>query len=295
MKRILGFSFVLIPVCGLALSACVGGDEDDTGLAFRAADVNGNSARMETGGSPPDVSAAQAKSGQLGILYGASIRHRSTTTEVTWEGHIQRSGGGRDEVDCDPTTCDYRDTVFDPIMTKNRVRLAKSTERNSIGDGGVETTLGYGGWMDHSLFAVRLQIDTYDGGSFVNWVTGYSVALGDAPETNPSTGSFVWNGVMVGRNSDIASSAVSNVVQGDAAISAELSNLGDMSLDVEFSNIKDLNTGGSIADMTWTDLPVVGGSFESTTIEGSFYGPQHEEIAGVFERNLVVGAFGARR
>lgn len=278
----------------LGLSAC-GGGEDDTGLSFRAADVNGRSAIMATGGSAPDVSSAQAKSQQLGILYGANIGHRSTTIEVDWDGNVQRSSGGRRSVDCDPATCDYGDTTFAPIMTKNGVRLAKSTERETYGDGGVETTLGYGGWMDHSLFAVRIAIETYDGGSFVNWVTGYSLALGNTPETDPTTGTFVWNGVMVGRNSDIASSAVSNVVQGDAAVSAELSQAGDMSVDIAFSNIKDLNASTSIADMTWTDLSVTNGSFDGGTIEGSFYGPQHEEVAGVFHKNYVMGAFGARR
>ena len=100
---------------------------------------------------------------------------------------------------------------------------------------------------------------------------------------------------MVGRNSDIGSSAVSNVVQGDAAVTAELSPAGDMSIDVAFSNIKDLNSGSSLADMTWTNISVTDGSFDGGTIEGSFYGPQHEEVAGVFERSYVVGAFGARR
>ena len=294
MRKMIGLPLALVPVCGLALSGC-GGGEDDYGLAFRAADVNGRSAIMATGGSPPDVSSAQAKSQQLAILYGANIGHTSRIIEVDWDGNVQTSSGGRYSIDCNPTTCDYGDTAFTPVMTKSRVRLAKSRERESIFDGGVETTLGYGGWMDHSSFAVRIHVDTYDGGSFVNWVTGYSEALGSAPETNPGTGTFVWNGVMVGRNSDIASASVSNVVQGDAAVSAELSQAGDMSVGVTFSNIKDLNSGGSMADMTWTDLPVVDGSFESRTIGGSFYGPHHEEVAGVFERNYVVGAFGARR
>ena len=69
------------------------------------------------------------------------------------------------DIDCTPARCDYGDTAFTPIMTTNGVRLAKSRERESYGDGGVETTLGYGGWMDHSLFAVRVQIETYDGGA----------------------------------------------------------------------------------------------------------------------------------
>ena len=296
MTKTAGLALALISMCGLAVSACGGGE--DGGLSFRAADVNGSSAIVATGGSPPDVSSSQAKTQHLAILYGANVGHRSTSIEVDWEGNIQGGfgeGGGRHSVECDLTTCDYGSIAFTPIMTKNGVRLAKSREREVYGDGGVETTLGYGGWMDYSLFVVQVATETYDGGSFVNWVTGVSRALGDAPETNPNTGTFSWNGVMVGRNSDIESTGVSNVVQGDADISAELSGLGNMSVDIAFSNIKDLNSGASMVDMTWTDISVVGGSFDGGTIEGSFYGPQHEEVAGVFERNYVLGAFGARR
>ena len=296
MTKTRGLGLALVSMCGLALSACGGGD--DGGLSFRAADVNGSSAIMATGGSPPDVSAAQAKSQQLAILYGANIGHRSASIEVDWEGNF-RGGfaeeGGRHSVECDPITCDYGSITFTPIMIKNGVRLATSREIEVYGNGGVETTLGYGGWMDHSLFVVFVATETYDGGSFVNWVSGISRALGDAPETNPSTGTFAWNGIMVGRNSNLESTGVSNVVQGDADISAELSSSGNMSVDVEFSNIKDLNSGVSIVDMTWTNISVVNGSFDGGTIEGSFYGPQHEEVAGVFERNYVLGAFGARR
>ena len=296
MKMSTTLAAALVPACVLALSACSGGGgEDEGGLSFRAADVSGGSAILATGGSPPDVSSAQTKSQQLAILYGANIGHWSTTTEVDWEGRVQRGGGGREEIYCDPMECDYGDMAFDPIMIGNGVRLAQTTDRESLGDGGVTTALGYGGWMEHSLFAVWLEIDTYDGGSFVNRVTAYSLALGDAPGTNPGTGTLSWDGVMVGRNSDIDSASVSNVVQGDARVSAALSPAGGMSVDIAFSNIKDLNSGTSIADMSWTDLSVIGGSFGSGTIEGSFYGPAHEEVAGVFERNDVLGAFGARR
>ena len=296
MKMSTRLAAALVPACVLALSACGGGGGDDGGLSFRAADVSGGSAIMATGGSPPDVSSAQAKSQQLAILYGANSGHWSRTTNVDWEGQVHTSPGGRRDIDCDPATCDYEDTAFDPIMIGNGVRLARTTDRESLGEGGVSTVLGYGGWMDHSLFTVLLGIDTYDGGSFVNWVTGYSLALGDAPGTNPGVGGVLsWDGVMVGRNSDIESAGVSNVIQGDASVSAALSASGGMSVDVAFSNIKDLNSGASIADMSWTDLSVVGGIFGSRTIEGGFYGPGHEEVAGVFERNDVLGAFGARR
>ena len=294
MRNTLRLSLALFPATCLALAAC-GGGEDDSGLSFRASDLNKNSAIVASGGNPPDVSPAQAKSQQLAIYYGANISHESRTIEVDWDGNVQTSGGGKRRIDCDPSTCDFGDTEFVPVMTKNGVRLAESSEQVSLSDGGVETTHGYGGWMDYSLFVVLLHVETYDGGSFVNWVTGYSGAMGYAPQTNPVTGTFAWNGVMIGRNSDIGDASVSNVIQGEAAVSGELSRGGDLSVDVAFTNIRDLSSGDSLADMSWADISVTDGSFDGRTIEGSFYGPQHEEVAGVFERNYIVGAFGARR
>ena len=51
--------------------------------------------------------------------------------------------------------------------------------------------------------------------------------------------------------------------------------------------------------MTWENLAVrdgrFGGGFDDPTIEGRFYGPNHEEVGGIFQRNRIVGAFGAQR
>ncbi len=52
--------------------------------------------------------------------------------------------------------------------------------------------------------------------------------------------------------------------------------------------------------MSWNGLPVRSGGFSqkqpvSNYIKGEFYGRQAEEAGGVFERNGIVGAFGAKR
>ena len=51
--------------------------------------------------------------------------------------------------------------------------------------------------------------------------------------------------------------------------------------------------------MTWGGLTVTNGTFgtdsEGDSIQGQFYGPNHEEVGGIFERDQFVGAFGAGR
>ncbi len=54
--------------------------------------------------------------------------------------------------------------------------------------------------------------------------------------------------------------------------------------------------------MIWSVIPVTAGGFERASagaaknvIKDKFYGPNHEEVGGIFERDQVLGAFGAAR
>ena len=49
-------------------------------------------------------------------------------------------------------------------------------------------------------------------------------------------------------------------------------------------------------DIVWNGLDVRSGAFtDNYTIGGSFYGPDHEEAGGVFDRGPITGTFGAKR
>ena len=275
MRKSICLALSTVSACalaGLALSACGGGggEQDEySAFAFRAADVNGSSAIMVTGGSPPDVSSSHAMS-QKTEIFRRRNRGHGVRIEVDSE-NISVHPPWSYDTERDPNATLFSESdVVDPIMTKNGIRLARVASKYGLRSDLDYTNIKYGGWMDHSAFWVEVRTGTQVGGSSVFAVEGWGFAWGDAPNTNPGTGPFVWKGVMVGRNSDIESSDVSNVVQGDAAVSAELSSAGGMSVDVAFSNIKDLNSGNSVADITWADLSVVDGSFEGRTIAGSF-------------------------
>ena len=88
-------------------------------------------------------------------------------------------------------------------------------------------------------------------------------------------------------------------VRGDATLTFDFA---DADLDVAFTNIRsirDVEVPPTYPNMTWQNLPVrngrFGGGFDDPTIEGRFYGPNHEEVGGIFQRNRIVGAFGAQR
>ena len=303
--RHIALSIAAISACSLVVVSCGGGGDDGPNVVISdiaVPVVDEDTAPALTGGTPLDLSRHVIEREHHAIIDAADFDN-----DFVWGKSIDEDGAigfhGFHQFGCLPSTCPlfrdyYSPTIrFRSIMTQNGIPLARSWDLQGQGDGGKIETFGYGGWMDHSMFAVQLWLQErhYEGERWLGGGGVDSLVTGLSSGTNPVTGPLEWNGVMVGRNSNIESSFVANVIQGDALISADLSGTGGMSIDVMFSNIVDLNAGRSLASMTWTDLSVTSGTFESDSIAGSFFGPQHEEVAGVFERNRVIGAFGASR
>ena len=156
-----------------------------------------------------------------------------------------------------------------------------------------EWFIDFGGWLDHSYFLALADFHR-PGGRLNGDVLGLS--LGQATGTNPLSGAATWSGVMLGR--DVSASATrGNEIQGNADLT--IGNFAVPRLNVAFTNISDVDTGRRRADMTWDDVPLTGGGFstgpDGNSVQGQFYGPNHEEVGGTFERDRVIGAFGAAR
>lgn len=289
MRKIVATS---VAATALALSACGGGGGGDGngGPNITLSDVNFSTAISITGGSPSNVSRAEAKSERAEILYGANLSHHIGITAFSGS-YGTLNDPSNYEIDYTPETSAVG--VVDPIMTKNGVHVYYSRALGQYpGTTDRYDNPSYGGWMNYSEFSMDVSLEFYGDDEMDVFASGR--AWGDAPHTNPGVGPLAWYGVMAGRISDLESAAIGNVVQGDAAVSAELPG-DDMTIDITFTNIRDLITGGRHAEITWTDLPVVDGAFRDHDITGSFFGPRHEEVAGAFAKDHVLGAFGARR
>ena len=116
---------------------------------------------------------------------------------------------------------------------------------------------------------------------------GRMAALTGRPYANslPVMGAATWEGTMVALDSD------HRLVRGGATLT--IADLARPAVDVEL-------TPDGHAALTWEALPVINGGFAarasaSDSIRGAFYGPAAEEAGGVFERNQLLGAFGATR
>lgn len=148
----------------------------------------------------------------------------------------------------------------------------------------------FGGWLEKSFFGVQLgDVRTTLQGDQSEFEGIYAFSLGEMSGTNPVSGSATWRGAMVGR--DDANPA--QTVTGHAALTYDF--VGN-TVDLTMSQIRGSQT---YADMTWQGLAVSGGQFgsgsDSNSLEGTFYGDNHEEVGGIFEQNQIVGAFGASR
>ncbi|MCY4556521.1 MAG: hypothetical protein OXF79_09120 [Chloroflexi bacterium] len=163
-----------------------------------------------------------------------------------------------------------------------------------------KSAVGYralAGWLDHSYFLIATAgASTASDEHQINSRYYSAYSIGNPTHSNPDVavgGTAKWSGVMFGnRTSD-----PNTFIEGNADIT--VSNLAGYPLvDVEFSNITNAQTQTSIENMVWNGLKLKDGSFglepvdsaashvsrhpASIGISGRFYGPDHDEVGGLF-------------
>ena len=170
------------------------------------------------------------------------------------------------------------------------IRTFTSSGSQSIEGQNVEV-YGYGGWLNESGFAIATM--RFSGGQLDGVRLFYTGSVGYSPGTNPNEldGGGTWNGAMLG-----VDTSSRERVEGAATI--DIDNFSNPDVDVEFTEVETAS-GQSRSDITWVDIPLHDGNFgtgsDGNSIEGRFYGSTHQEVGGVFERDYLLGAFGAHR
>ena len=174
----------------------------------------------------------------------------------------------------------------------------------------------FGAWAEHGFFIVETSSEP-QGQEY----TYHTYWLGDASNAAPVTaagGSASWSGIMTGVT-DGSSGDGGAFVHGDADLTVTgLADRDKASVDVAFTDIAREDNGASLADMVWRGLPLQGRSFGTDNVrfreggrgytrrasfgaqaEGSLfgyiYGPNGEEVGGLFHRDNIAGAFAAKR
>ena len=174
----------------------------------------------------------------------------------------------------------------------------------------------FGAWTDHGFFIVETSLSEQN-----REFTYNTYWLGDASDTAPVigvSGSASWSGIMTGVT-DGSSGDGGAFVHGNADLTVTgLAARNKTSVTVAFTDIAREDNGASLADMVWQGLPLQGRSFGTDDVwfreadrgyarrasfgaqaEGSLfghvYGPNGEEVGGLFHRDNIAGAFAAKR
>ena len=195
-----------------------------------------------------------------------------------------------------------------PVSLAQRARVSEEA-----GHSFSHRTLG--GWMDHGFFLV----ETMHAGRPSEFVYR-TYSMGHAENTNPNvsvSGTATWTGIMSGVVTS-HSAETGSFVAGDAVVTVtDPGPASDVSVDVEFSNIVREDSGAEVGDMAWRGLTLNDGGFGTGNvlhnrgggffgeegrgfsrgegIYGQFYGPSHEEVGGLFNRDDIAGVFAAER
>lgn len=191
---------------------------------------------------------------------------------------------------------------FQVVMTHNGIPIGQTFDRTDVGTSDQSDTRAYGGWLQYSAFAIEVSYFpgiTSEPGTID--VLGGSYSYGSSPGTNPVSSmdrTATWRGAMVGLG--YGNFHPGEPFHGEAMVTVDFTN---MDLDVTFSDIVNLHSPSDTplngSQWTWENLQINNGAFvqgsSANRIEGRFYGPNHEEVGGIFDRNEMVGAFGARR
>ena len=143
----------------------------------------------------------------------------------------------------------------------------------------------FSGWGDWGAFVISYALTPQR-------LHGTPIAntAGDSTFENPVAGGATWSGIMA------ASTYRGVQVEGDADLTLDFA---AMNVDVALTEITD-GSDTSYDDINWRSLALENGGFaaapaENDSIQGRFYGPEHEEAGGIFEKNGMIGGFHAIR
>ncbi len=226
---------------------------------------------------------------RLGYLAAEDAVERTNTTcrgDTCAAGFISLSGA---------SSLGVEDSELTLLREHRGLELAREK-----GSGANHIYESYGGWLEHSLFGTRLTRFTDEAGPSrgASVVSSYSLGISTGVNPDAVEGSARWEGLMLGRDTR-ASAGRGQAVRGDADVTVDFAATG-MTADVAFTGIVNIDTGDLENDMAWRGMAVEEGGFArrnapGDTVSGRFYGPNEEEVGGVFERDGIAGAFAGRR
>ena len=288
----------------LSLAACGGGGESVSGRAPGLGEI-----RELTGLSAPVETPEAQQERSLDIFPRADALLLSTMHGETGDAEVpafrlltQCSGARCTATDPASGTVDRIELVNTPLRHGAATAIGSKHGITLVSEASGHTGADHaslGAWMEHSSFATQNERQTGEEGTVDVW---YGITVGDFAAAAP-VGSATWLGLMAG--TPVSGDARGERLVGDVALIYAFPSGGDgsgPSLDAAIGGIANIDRGTAhtVETVLFSDLAVgADGTFArgqaGARIQGGFFGPNHAEAAGIFERSGIVGAFGARR
>ena len=178
------------------------------------------------------------------------------------------------------------------------VTLEETGTASYVGDysdsSGTRSIYAYDDWgfwgrqFGGNLFTAVVEQSITEEGDITYYGTPTTRVSGTRSGRNPVSGEAVWLGNVRAFG---VGSAGHLPVSGSARLEVDFT---DATVDVDFTDFD-----GGHGDLSWQGLRMTAGSFRDAqsqpTIEGAFYGPNHQGAAGKFDRDNLQGVFGAAR
>ena len=307
MKRLSSRATAAIAL--LLISACGGGGGGPSATDVPNVVDDPQSTQALLGGTPLNASGSQ--------IEAALDREVRQATALFAEYHDLDAFFGRIRSNCRGTVCNTSsgqistaelleetteiagipvqvDTEYSPVMSYRGTSIAQARSQvtaPSRPDLTLEE-IGLGAWLDYSGFAVSAGA-VFDGPRDEGYLAALvsQISVGEASGRRPQgvSGTATWEGSMVAADTEYR-----NAIIGTSTVQVDLSR---MDADVRMTNVWDIDARTRLSSFGWTDLPIqANGTFgNGQTVMGSFYGPNHEEVGGIFTTSTLIGAFGAKR
>lgn len=182
------------------------------------------------------------------------------------------------------------------IEDRNGIMIGDISETNKelpdiLGVAVDRSTTGWGGWGEYVGFdALYYDYIRDDRLQRIVWTTlgGYG------SEGNPVGENLTWVGGAVAIDYSVVTE--NRNLLGNSQVNLRFyESLGEFLAYVRITDLTDIVSGRIYEDMFFSNIPVRDGEFEMFEIRARFFGPNHEEVGGVFDRDSITGGFAAKR
>ena len=185
----------------------------------------------------------------------------------------------------------------DMFADYGEIRIARRHAGGTDGGTGRYQEDGYFGTMEHAAFGTGFV-------SFLDWKTqggdiwDFSIMgtgfQGNLSGTRPAGGA-TWDGRMIGYQWGLEAGE-DPFVQGHARVHVSFES---DQVNIDFSDVRSVDFKRSLTSFGFDNIPLKSDGtfdgFDEGNVEGAFFGPAHQEVAGQFNKNdnQVIGSFGA--